>query len=108
MHASAGDWGTNGVWDEPYDEASARETVQKLQSHWHRQDLRNGGQVSNPTASAAEEATAPEVPTTESQREAAAKDQDIAATINTACAHKACSAKVCRLLTPLPQIPCHR
>ena len=41
------EWGTGGVWTEPFDEAAAKETLDRLARHWHRQDLggsSSGGQ----------------------------------------------------------------
>ncbi len=101
----AGEWGTNGVWDEPYDEASARETVQKLAAHWHRQDLRNGGHspilaaiAGEQAAAAGRDADSKEL-SPQSQENVGAQAKGAATAINTVCAHKACSAKV-RMLMP--------
>lgn len=33
-------WGTNGVWTEPFTEAAARDTLRRLELHWHRLDIR--------------------------------------------------------------------
>ena len=35
------EWGTDGEWVEPYDDAGARETKDKLHRFWHGQQLAN-------------------------------------------------------------------
>jgi hypothetical protein len=101
-------WGTHGVWDEPYDEAAARATIQRLAAHWHRQDLR--GSHATATAASANEAAAAGTgeaagnglpsSTPKSQAEADGRPRGTgagaaAAAVNIVCEHKACSAKVC-------------
>ena len=47
------EWGTGGVWTEPFDEAAAKETLDRLARHWHRQDLGSSNGQQQPEAGAA-------------------------------------------------------
>lgn len=86
--------GTCGLWDQPYDDLAAQETVRKLSLHWHRQGLsqrnvkRGAGSSSTARTAAFDEARS-----SQEMQHGHVPMPTLCSSIST-CLHLACSAKV--------------
>ena len=102
------EWGTGGVWTEPFDVAAARDTLDRIARHWHRQDLgsSSSGGHRQPEAgaasahllhdSAAEPHARDELNSLQSDVKQADAWDDPGGGANAVCTHAACSVQVMR------------
>eukprot|EP00803_Ostreobium_quekettii_P011413 evm.model.scf_1466.5 EVM.evm.TU.scf_1466.5 scf_1466:21114-29538(-) len=89
-------WGESGNWVEQWDESSARETVAKLRTHWHRAWT----SAEPATSAAAQEAS----PTPGSGLEEEREDVGL---VNRVCGHAACGAQTFCIVEQLEEVKRH-
>lgn len=79
-------WPTGNVWEEPWEQASALDTIRKLDRHWHQ--LKGNQTATLGTAEAAADAVE-----MGSDDDADDRDQQVPKGVNQVCNHVACSAQ---------------